>query len=337
MLFLLALLSFGSASPAPLPNDAATTSTPDCLSVTILPPPPSRTPFCSSYLSLTDKTIYTTSSATQTITVTPSATSTFTSYTFLPGNPPPSPKLRRDIPALAERNTCNRDNCLRNLVDARYVTSAQAFCSTYTATTTSIAVPSYIANCGQPAVPSRLSSACSCAFPTTTAPPNQDPSATSKACSCLGLTTSTVTSTAIADYVTTITASPAVATTTKTVYPCASPLPSPGPAYGLAQGSRPPTDNTLFYLDSPEGNSAAACCNTCFFGVPNCVQAFWYFYEGCVVSQVSGAANGDGQSVSGVCPAGRIQGLTYGPDNGGPFRSTGDIAGPCGQAYTNLS
>jgi hypothetical protein len=38
----------------------------------------------------------------------------------------------------------------------------------------------------------------------------------------------------------------------------------------------------------------------------------------------------------GGCPRGKIDGLTYGPDNGGPFRSTGDIAGPCGVEYSGL-
>ena len=45
---------------------------------------------------------------------------------------------------------------------------------------------------------------------------------------------------------------------------------------------------------------------------------------------------GTGIGVSSVCPNGAIGGLTYGPDSNPPFRSTGDIAGPCGQSYTNF-
>ena len=45
---------------------------------------------------------------------------------------------------------------------------------------------------------------------------------------------------------------------------------------------------------------------------------------------------GSGVGVSAVCPAGRISGLGYAPDFSPPFRSTGDIAGPCGEGYTNF-
>lgn len=332
ILFAFAVFSYGDASPAPFPNDATPTVPSSCTDITSVVPPTSATPFCSVYLSLSDKTVFTTISATLTVTVTPSATATSTSYVLLPGNPP-APKARH-AERLMERNTCNRDNCLRNLVDARYVTSAAAFCSTYTATTTSIAVPTYIDKCGQPAIPSRLSSACSCAFPTTTST-TKGPAYTSSACSCLSLTTSTTTQTAIADFITTVIAATATPATKSTVYPCASPLPSPGPAYGLAQGSVPHVENSLFYINTPEGASAEACCNTCFFEIENCIQAFWYSYEGCVVSQGTDV-NGTGQGISKTCPAGIIQGLQYGPDGTPPFRSTGDFAGPCGEAYANL-
>jgi hypothetical protein len=67
---------------------------------------------------------------------------------------PPSPAT--------EPLTCNSDNCLRNLRDARYSVNASAFCTTYlesVVTATSV-IPTYVANCG--AQPTRVSSACSC-------------------------------------------------------------------------------------------------------------------------------------------------------------------------------
>ncbi|MCJ1394520.1 hypothetical protein MMC18_007399, partial [Xylographa bjoerkii] len=125
--------------------------------------------------------------------------------------------------------------------------------------------------------------------------------------------------------------------TTVTQYPCADPLPSPGPAYGKYQDSNDlGLANSLYYSTTPQGTSAQACCNTCFFEIPNCVQAYWYFYEGCVVSQATNLETASGLSESTVCPAGTFEGLSYVPDYDPAFRSSGDIAGPCGQSYTNF-
>ena len=159
------------------------------------------------------------------------------------------------------------------------------------------------------------------------------------------------------------------ATPVRTVYPCADPvdyqgptvsfssvspfpdpsvsvlipppLPSPSHQYGDAHMT---TDlelsNTLYRLSSPEGGSAQACCEACHFGsdagITNCVQAYWYSYQGCVVSQATNTAAGSGEHVSPACPRGLLAGLTYGPDVDPAFRSTGNIAGPCGWSYTNF-
>ncbi|MCJ1366219.1 hypothetical protein MMC16_005345 [Acarospora aff. strigata] len=162
-------------------------------------------------------------------------------------------------------------------------------------------------------------------------------SAISSACSCLNLPTpSTVTTSTTTATIRTTVSAP---TTTKTIYPCAAPLPSPGPAYGDAPSALPSTipgtENTRFYLDTPQGTSAQSCCNTCFFEVANCIQAFFYSYQGCVVQQGVGVI-GTGQGVSGSCPNGKIEGLVYGPDVMPAFRSTGNIVGPCGVAYNNV-
>lgn len=66
------------------------------------------------------------------------------------------------------------------------------------------------------------------------------------------------------------------------------------------------------------------------------MQAYYYSYEGCVVSQATNISSADGTDVSSVCPAGVFEGLTYGPDISPAFKSTGNIAGPCGVAYANL-
>jgi hypothetical protein len=118
---------------------------------------------------------------------------------------------------------------------------------------------------------------------------------------------------------------------------CATPLPTSIPTipYGDAQS---PTDlnveNQRYDLSTPEGASAEACCNTCYFGITNCIQAYWYFYEGCVVQQAG--AQGSGAGISNSCPSGLFAGLMYVPDNSPAFRSTGDFAGPCGVQYNNL-
>lgn len=165
----------------------------------------------------------------------------------------------------------------------------------------------------------------------------QSPAFVSSACSCLDLNdhTSTeitaihVTSTVMADQV------------ASTIYPCATTnggaLPSPGPAYGKAQGTSDlGLQNNLYDLRSSEGANAVACCNTCFFEIQNCVQAWWYFYEGCVVSQATNYVEVTDEGISNVCPGGKFADLTYVPDYDPAFHSTGDIAGPCGVRYTNM-
>ncbi|KAL8696719.1 MAG: hypothetical protein Q9201_007515 [Fulgogasparrea decipioides] len=160
--------------------------------------------------------------------------------------------------------------------------------------------------------------------------------AISSGCECLNLPTLTATTTKTS----TKTATTKVpATVTKTVYPCATPVPNriPTVPYGLA--SQPPsiagTQNTRYYLDTPEGASVEACCNLCYFGIPNCLQAFYYSYQGCVVQQPTEVTS-TGPGVSSVCPNGQIAGLIYNPDANADPRGTGDMAGPCGQTYNNL-
>jgi hypothetical protein len=54
------------------------------------------------------------------------------------------------------------------------------------------------------------------------------------------------------------------------------------------------------------------------------------------VSQATDLGSATGQGVTGNCPAGTFGGLSYGPDVNPAFRSTGNIAGPCGVSYLNL-
>ena len=118
---------------------------------------------------------------------------------------------------------------------------------------------------------------------------------------------------------------------------CATPVPSLTPTipYGLAnQAGVLESQNTLYPLDSPAG-TLEGCCNLCYFGLPNCIQTFFHFYEGCVIQQGT-SVTGARQGVSNVCPNGKISGLTYNPDTNPPLRSTGDIAGPCAQLYNDL-
>jgi hypothetical protein len=133
------------------------------------------------------------------------------------------------------------------------------------------------------------------------------------------------------------------AASTSTLYPCASPFPSLTPTLPYGDATLPSnfsTENTLFYVSSTtEGASAQACCNACFFELANCIQAYWYSYEGCVVSLATNsslAGSASGEQVSTACPAGIFNGLTYEQDTNPAFRSTGNIAGPCGQTYNNL-
>ena len=123
-------------------------------------------------------------------------------------------------------------------------------------------------------------------------------------------------------------------------YPaCATPLPTLVPTlpYGDAQeASDLSLSNSLYYLNTPEGTSAESCCKTCFFEIPYCVQAYWYFYQGCVVSQATVLGSANGVQSSSTCPSGLLGALTYAKDTNPAFRSTGNFAGPCGVEYANV-
>ncbi|RYP08275.1 hypothetical protein DL764_002009 [Monosporascus ibericus] len=126
-----------------------------------------------------------------------------------------------------------------------------------------------------------------------------------------------------------------VVTSTETVYPCADHVDYQGPTYGDACTTADlGLENPLYYLSSPQGSSPRACCETCLFAVESRVQTYWFSYQGCAVSRATNAAAGTGHHVTGSCPVGTFEGLTYGPDVRPAFRSTGNIAGPCGQSYT---
>lgn len=135
----------------------------------------------------------------------------------------------------------------------------------------------------------------------------------------------------LASTVTITTSPPAI---TSTVYPCADPLPSPGPAYGKYSS---PHNLTLVnnLHQGTDGANATDCCNACYFEIENCIQAFYYNVEGCVVAQATNLTSGTGEGVSDVCTVGTFDGLVYGPDTTPVFPSTGTITGPCGQKYEN--
>ncbi|OTA90917.1 hypothetical protein M434DRAFT_13521 [Hypoxylon sp. CO27-5] len=127
--------------------------------------------------------------------------------------------------------------------------------------------------------------------------------------------------------------------TTQTIYPCADMSNFHGPAYGDAKISAPLDQQKSYYElknSTGYGASAESCCNACYFAVSNCVQAYWYFYGGCVISVATNLTASSGVNPSSVCPVGTFEGLTYGPDLNPAFRSTGNIAGPCGWDYTNF-
>ncbi|KAL8816342.1 MAG: hypothetical protein Q9223_004625 [Gallowayella weberi] len=162
-------------------------------------------------------------------------------------------------------------------------------------------------------------------------------SAISSGCECLNLPTP-VSKTTTTSVKTTTLKVPAP-TVTKTVYPCATPVPTLIPTVPFGKANQPPSipgngQNTL-YGAGTKGETIEGCCNLCYFEVPNCINAFFYGYQGCVVQQPSEVI-GTGPGVSAVCPNGQIAGLTYSRDTAPPFRSQGDIAGPCGQTYNNL-
>lgn len=94
------------------------------------------------------------------------------------------------------------------------------------------------------------------------------------------------------------------------------------------------TANNKYSLSSAQGADVVGCCEACLFDTENCVQAWWYSYEGCVVQQaVNVTATTGGKDVSKTCPQGKIEGLTYGNDSSPAFHSTGNIIGGCGVGY----
>ncbi|KAI0379479.1 hypothetical protein F5Y04DRAFT_129367 [Hypomontagnella monticulosa] len=149
-----------------------------------------------------------------------------------------------------------------------------------------------------------------------------------------------VTTTVISETTTVLiisTATSSVATTVVSVYPCINMKDTEGPAYGDSHPAFPlAQQNSLIPLSDARGATAQACCETCYFGTADCVQAWWYFYEGCVVSVATNLTGRTGSNASPACPGGTFAGLTYGPDVDPAFRSTGNIAGPCGEEYSNF-
>ncbi|KAL9019520.1 MAG: hypothetical protein Q9185_003220 [Variospora sp. 1 TL-2023] len=124
---------------------------------------------------------------------------------------------------------------------------------------------------------------------------------------------------------------------TSTRYPCATPVPSliPTLPFGKSNDVGVGDLSNSIYGQGTTGTTLQGCCNLCYFGLPNCIQAIYYDYQGCVVRQPA-APTGTGLGVSAVCPNGKFAGLTYTPDVAPPFRSQGQFAGPCGQVYNNL-
>ncbi|KAF3039621.1 hypothetical protein E8E11_004231 [Didymella keratinophila] len=143
--------------------------------------------------------------------------------------------------------------------------------------------------------------------------------AISSGCKCLSILVQTIvasktaTSTVTSQTATTITplststATKTVADKTITLYPCATPLPTMIPTipYGDVES---PTNlniaNLRYDLSTPEGASAEGCCNTCYFGLTNCIQAFWYSYQGCVLQQAGAQGSGMSTSHDGGMPLG---------------------------------
>ncbi|CAF9934624.1 MAG: hypothetical protein HETSPECPRED_009295 [Heterodermia speciosa] len=261
------------------------------------------TPFCSSFLSLkpttSTSTIKVTSTATTTSLSTVTSGTASTSVVFKPGNPPSNAPRAAQPAILNHRQEANPVLPLVAMVKRDQKPS----------------LPSYVTAYATAAI----SSACSClslATPTTTVKTTST-----------GTVTSTITS------ITTV--SPPVVTSTE--YPCATPIPSliPTIPYGNSnQAGVIESSNELFGFDTP-GATLEGCCNLCYFGTTNCIQAYYYFYEGCVIQQAT-SVNATGEGISNSCPNGQISGLTYSDDTSPPFRSTGTIAGPCGQVYNNL-
>ncbi|KAG7008606.1 hypothetical protein G7Y79_00005g017470 [Physcia stellaris] len=258
------------------------------------------TPFCSSFLSIKPATATSVIKVTSTVMKTSISTITSgtasTSVIFKPGNP--SPKVRRAaVPAQSNEEVANIAPAAVERRDE------------------GLSVPAYITAYEAAAI----SSACSClSIPTPT---------TTAITSSIKTTTSTV--------VTSKTVKPPVITSTE--YPCATPIPSVIPTipYGMANQAGVIESSNSLYGSGTSGTSLEGCCNLCYFSVLNCIQAYYFFYEGCVVQQGTNVT-GTSEGIGSICPNGKISGLTYNPDTAPPFRSTGTIAGPCGQTYNNL-
>jgi hypothetical protein len=344
----------------------------DCAAVsdliTLLQSESAATSFCSSFAHVSPTTYTVTQTAVSSIAVTAIATSLSTSivtvtdavtvtiteglpaseYTFLPGNPPSQPDVKAreeeeesyegdeeddECDAPEPTSTIKTISASSSLPVTLHVTTTTHVSASISASSThavTTGLPAWI----EPYPSSKISAACSC-FETWT-----------QTITIGAVATSTVTNTEVVPTVITVTATAAVEVTVTpspsvtTVYPCANPFPTLTPTipYGIA--STPNSlglENNLYYLNTQQGSSAQACCNACFFELANCVQAYWYFYEGCVVSQATDLSSASGQQVSNVCPSGTFDDLTYNNDTAPAFRSTGNIAGPCGQTYNNLA
>ncbi|EXJ85394.1 hypothetical protein A1O1_05758 [Capronia coronata CBS 617.96] len=88
-------------------------------------------------------------------------------------------KVSPATPASASKMIRNQDNCLRNMIDARYSSSMLAFCSTYsTKGSNAAAVPTFLGGC--PKDDKRVSSACTCLV-SSFAPPTGTPAITTPA------------------------------------------------------------------------------------------------------------------------------------------------------------
>ena len=320
-------------SPAPQYAGSAPTRASCTAIASIFPFSVEASSFCYTYLGIPTTTVTSTDAFAWTL-YTVTVANTHTSILFSPGNDTTVTAIPVKTGPAHQKQACTRDACLRNLVDTRCSERASSFYTTYTTGTYPSAMPSYLRGCS--ASRARAMSGCSCAFPRTSTLPATD--LTSSACSCLKLSPLTTSLVLAVDYApaATVTCSPAL----ETVYPCATApdgsLPSPGPAYGKYQdANKLELSNKLLHRSTPQGASAQACCNACFFEEDNCIQAWWYDYEGCVISQATNLTSASGHGLNPRCPAGTFNGLTYIPDFEPPFRSTGDIAGSCGVDYSN--
>ncbi|OIW23278.1 hypothetical protein CONLIGDRAFT_686717 [Coniochaeta ligniaria NRRL 30616] len=142
------------------------------------------------------------------------------------------------VPATTSLPTCNHDNCYLNLIDSRYIASAQTFCPGFLAATTTAAsaIPTAFKNCKGSV--ERVSSACSCIVgATVSSSPSTTPTSSSSA-----FTTSTSSST--------------VASTTSTSSSAAGCTASPGQLIQNPSFEDAPYDGTpwTFALSNGGGN-----------------------------------------------------------------------------------